>query len=181
MDLGFVLDSSGSLRNDYQTEKDFLKSIAAAFGISADGPRAGVITFSYHAEHSIKMKDHTNASSFNEALDAIPLMGSITKIDKALRLAQKELFIEENGGRPDVNKILVLLTDGSQTQDPDAEDPNEIADELREAGITILAIGVGPGINEKELNEIAGGGYNAFTASSFKELLLGELKESARR
>ena len=50
------MDSSGSMRDDYQKEKDFVKMIAAAIGISENGSRVGVITFSGHAEHSIRMK-----------------------------------------------------------------------------------------------------------------------------
>ena len=66
----------------------FLKTIASSFGISKDGTRAGVITFSYEAKNSIKMNDHYNIASFNAAVDAIPLMGYTTRIDRALRLAQ---------------------------------------------------------------------------------------------
>ena len=51
VDVGFILDSSGSLRNDYQNEKDFLKTLAAGFGIGPDASKAGVITFSYFSEH----------------------------------------------------------------------------------------------------------------------------------
>ena len=46
VDVGFILDSSGSLKNDYDTEKNFLKALAASFGVSSDGARAGVVTFS---------------------------------------------------------------------------------------------------------------------------------------
>ena len=174
VDVGFILDSSGSLRNNYQDEKDFMKSLAAAFGISADGSRAGVITFSYYSEHSIKMKDHTDITSFNKAVDAIPLMGSTTRIDKALRLTQKELFAPNNGGRPGVTKILILLTDGTQTQDVGAEDPGDITDEIRQSGIIVLVIGIGPGTNQTELSHMAGGADNAFSAASFEELIGGE-------
>merc|ERR1712142_85877 len=99
VDLGFVLDSSGSIANDYQNEKDFLKSVTAIFGVSKDESRAGVVTFCHSVEHSIKLKDHTDSASFNAAVDAIPLMGSVTRIDKALRLTQNELFTMENGAR----------------------------------------------------------------------------------
>ena len=61
------------------------------------------------------MKDHRNITSFKAAVDAIPLMGMTTRIDRALRLTQKELFALENGARPNHPKILILLTDGSQT------------------------------------------------------------------
>ena len=83
--------------------------------INISGSRAAVITFSYRAKHSIKMKDHTDITSFNAAVDAIPLMGMTTRIDRALRLTQRELFALENGARPNHPKILILLTDGSQT------------------------------------------------------------------
>ena len=75
----------------------------------------------------------------------------------ALRLAQKELFSVSNGGRPTVPKMLVLLTDGSQTVTSDAEDPKQIAEELRGSGITILVVGIGADTNRDELDSIAGG------------------------
>ena len=37
----------------------------------------------------------------------IPLLGSSTRIDKALRLAHDELFAPENGGRANVPKVLI--------------------------------------------------------------------------
>ena len=162
------------MRNDYQREKDFLKALAGSFGVSADGSRAGVITFSYFAKHSIKLKDYSDISSFNDAVDKIPLMGSTTRIDKALQLTQKELFTLSNGARSGIPKILVLLTDGSQTQDADAVDPGDIADELRNTGIRILVIGIGGGVNQTELEHLGGGKANTFSAASFDELISGE-------
>ena len=171
VDVGFVLDSSGSLRNDYDKEKDFLKALAATFGVSDDGARAGVVTFSYYTEHSIKLNEHTKLSTFNEAVDNIKLMGSTTRIDKALRMTQKDMFSIPNGGRPGVNKVLIVLTDGTQTQDVGAEDPGDVADELRKMGIRVLTVGIGKGINATELAHIAGGKENLFSADSFDQLV----------
>ena len=174
VDVGFILDSSGSLRNDYQNEKNFLKKLAGAFGVSDDGSRSSVVTFSYYAEHSITFKDHKDITSFNAAVDAIPLMGSTTRIDKALRLTQKEMFKIDNGARPIAPKLLILLTDGSQTQDAGAENPGDIADEIRKSGINMIVIGIGKGTNQTELNHMAGGADNAFSAASFDELIGGD-------
>lgn len=171
VDVGFVLDSSGSLRTDYGREKDFLKALAAAFGISDNSARAGVVTFSYNSEHSIKLNDHTSLAPFNEAVDKIALMGSTTRIDKALRTTQKEMFTVENGGRPGVNKMLIVLTDGSQTQGDGAEDPGLVADELRKEGVRVMVVGIGKSINSTELAHIAGEKSNLFTASSFNDLV----------
>ena len=98
-------------------------------------------------------------------------MGSTTRIDKALRLAQNELFDEENGARFQVNKILIMLTDGSQTQDDESEDPAMIAQEIRDSGIQMLTIGIGPGTNISELTRIAGSRQNSYSTESFDKLL----------
>ena len=148
-----------------------MKTLAATFGISSNGSRAGVVTFSYYTEHSIKMNDHQDLSSFNAAVDSIALMGSTTRIDKALRLTQTDMFSIPNGGRPGVPKLVILLTDGSQTADVGAEEPGDIAEELRNDGINILVVGIGQGVNQTELNHIAGGDANAFSAASFDELI----------
>ena len=148
-----------------------MKSLATTFGVSDTGSRAGVITFSYNAVHSIKLNDYTSLSKFNEAVDKIPLMGSTTRIDKALRLTQDEMFSISNGARPGVNKVLFVLTDGSQTQDAGAEDPGDVAKELRDAGIRVIAIGIGKGINNTELAHIAGSPSNVYSASTFDELI----------
>ena len=171
VDIAFLLDSSGSLKDDYSKEKGFLKALAASFGVSEDGARAGVITFSYYVEHSIKLNDHFNLDDFNQAVDKIPLMGHTTRIDKALRLTQKEMFTAANGGREGVNKIVIVLTDGSQTYDDDSEDPASVAGELRNIGYTVLAVGIGKGVNVTELADIAGGVDNVYSAATFEELI----------
>ena len=103
-------------------------------------------------------------------------MGSTTRIDKALRLAQKQMFIKANGGRADAKKILFLLTDGKQSiprglnrnQNPD--DPSIVANELRASGVVVIVVGIGPGTDADELIRLAGGEENAFRAASFDEL-----------
>lgn len=180
MDVGFILDSSGSLRNQYGKEKDFLKTLAGAFGVSQSGSRAGVITFSYYTEHSIKLSDYDDLSSFNAAVDKIPLMGSTTRIDKALRLTQQEMFTLANGARAGVPKVLILLTDGSQTQDAGAEDPGDVAEELRKDGVKILVVGIGKGVNATELEHIAGKAENSYTATTFDDLLAGDFVKTVK-
>ena len=115
----------------------------------------GVVTFSDRATHSIKMKEHTDIASFNAAVDAIPLMGSLTRIDRALKLAQKELFAVESGGRSEVRDILILMTDGTQTKsnvDERAEDPGDIMDEIRFGQNPCLSVFLSKGSRAKAFN-----------------------------
>jgi len=176
-DVGFILDSSGSLAGSYKIEKAFLKSVAAAFGISKDGPRASVVTFSLKAELSIKFKDYFDITSFNNAVDAIPLMGRLTRIDLALRVAQNDMFTTKNGARAKTPKILILLTDGSQTQSAGAVNPADISKKLRQNGIHVIVVGIGSGINRGELIRIAGSDDKVFSAASFAELVSSKFTE----
>ena len=73
-----------------------------------------------------QMKDYTDIDEFDRAVDSIPLMGFTTRIDKALRLAQKDLYALKYGARPSTPKILIVLTDGSQSWEFDFEDPGEV-------------------------------------------------------
>ena len=151
-----------------------MKVLAGAFDISPDGSRAGVVTFSLRAKHSIKMSDHTDAASFKAAVDAIPLMGLTTRIDRALRLTQKELFAPANGGRADVRDVLIMLTDGTQTKSAGAEDPGDVMAEIRKTGVETIVIGIGTGTDADELDHMAGGKGKAYSAKSFDELIGGD-------
>ena len=99
LDLGFIVDSSGSLKREYHKEKEFVKSLAESFGIGLSTTRAGIITFSYYAELSVKLSQYDSVDEFKGAVDGLPMMGSTTRIDKALKLAQTSLFTTANGAR----------------------------------------------------------------------------------
>ena len=137
VDIGFILDSSHSLTSDYESSKQFLMSLAKEFNIGQDNNRGGVISFSYLATHSIKLSDHANSASFQAAVANIGLVATTTRIDLALRLAQREMFLPRNGGRPGVPKLLILLSDGQQTQRVNSENPADIADEIRAGGVKV--------------------------------------------
>ena len=173
-DVGFILDSSGSLRDEYNKEKQFVKALASKFIIRGKGVRGSVVTFSSNAQLSIKFNDHDKTSTFNKAIDNIPLMGFETKIDRALRLTQSQMFTQNNGARAGVPKILILLTDTLQTEQRGAEDPTLVAEELRQSGIHLVVIGIGKGIKSSELSVIAGDSDHVFTAESFDELITNE-------
>lgn len=159
LDVGFVIDSSWSVRVNYQNEKNFVKQMAASFKLDSEGPVAGVITFSADAYHNIKLKDFKmkDLASFNDAVDDMAYLASKTRIDKALKLARDEMFTTENGARDKVPKVLITVIDGTQTADTGAEDPNIIAEQLRQNGISTFFVGIGPEVTDAVLLRLAGG------------------------
>ena len=57
------------------------------------------------------------------------------------------MFTLKNGAQPKTSKVLVVLTDGSQTKEEGSEDPSAVADELRSHGIAVIVVGIGSGMN----------------------------------
>ena len=173
LDICFIMDSSGSLAREYHKEKQFLNAVIDNLNLGENEVRAGVITFSYYVELSIKLNQFYRREDFKKKVTSIPLMRSTTRIDKALRMVQNEFFSVSNGARPGIPKLVILMTDGTQSKGRDVVDPGDIADEIRSAGIPVVVIGIGKGINAKELEHISGGPDTLFMAQSFDELISG--------
>lgn len=161
-DIGFIFDPSESY------SKYLLKTLAATFGVSKRGARAGVITLSNDSKFSIKLNDYKDIIKFNAAVDTITPVG-IGTIDRALQLARNELFSLKNGGRHGVPKLLVLASHHLQTKNPIYT--QMMADKLRQTGTTIVIVGTGPGTYTTELTRLAGSPGNVFIASTYKELV----------
>ena len=170
-DIAFVVDSSGSLRYNFDKEKEFVQRLTATFDVRPSSSRVGVVTFSYNAELSINYDDYHIKNDLIKAIADLPLFEYTTRIDKGFKLAKEQLISKSFKERPYIPKILILLTDGTQTKDSDTIDPTEIAEEIRSMGVQLLVIGIGNAINLTELTGIAGNKSNVYVASNFKELV----------
>ena len=67
-------------------------------------------------------------------------------------------------------KIVILITDGSQSSQPDAVSLSVISDEIRKLGASLFVIGIGGTVRVKELNLITGNPEKVYIASHFNEL-----------
>ena len=165
-DFGFLLDSSASIGSPrlFRFQTQFLKAVLDNFKelyASSDGNiRAGVIVYGSEAKLEIKLNDFSDIESFKAALDEkIKYKGaSLTRIDLALDMANKELFTEENGDRPNVQNYLVLITDGRQNSGMYFVDMALVprnAVPLWNRNITIFTVGVARA-RRAQLRSIAG-------------------------
>ncbi len=177
-DIGILVDSSGSLRYEFHKEKQFVKDLAKALTVSKNGVNIGVVTFSYFAELSIKLSDNQDTDSFVKATDEkVILMKSQTYIDRGLHKVNTELFTEANGDRKNAPNFLLLLTDGKQTRSIYSTPPELKAEALRNRNVTIIAVGIGKGVDALELATFTGTLENVFLPQSFDELLTGGFLE----
>ena len=170
------MDSSGSVKKYYKEQKFFVQRIASRFEIIEAGSHGGVVLFSSHGyiKTMIRFNDFLSTDSFNQAIDNLPFYGYMTRIDTALKLAHTELYTSQGKARPNVKKLLFLITDGRQN--PDQEngrklDPAREAEKLHLSGVQVYAVGIGSKVNFTELSLITQDKQKVYMATDFKELV----------
>ena len=100
----------------------FLVDLVDNFDPSPDGDHFGLVTFNRKATTEFTFADRRLYSS--DALKArireIPLKLSLqTRTDLAMKAARDNLFSPKGGDRPDNPDIMIMLTDGKPTRQPE--------------------------------------------------------------
>lgn len=144
---------------------DIAKEKAKEFvGILGDEDRVALVKFSKSAK---LLKSLTyDKDKINNSIGDLQSYGG-TALGDGIKVAINEL---DNNGRSDTTKAIVLLTDGWWNR---GSNPIDVANEAKEKGYKIYAIGIG-GANVtalKEIAEITGGKwYYASDENSLKEV-----------
>jgi Ca-activated chloride channel family protein len=141
--LMLAVDISGSMQTEDMlingrpvTRLSAVKRVAGEFIEQREGDRLGLILFGDQAylQTPLTFDRRTLQILLNEA--AIGLAGKSTAIGDAIGLAVKRLR-----GQPEKNRVLILLTDGTNTAG--SVDPMKAADLAASEGVRIYTIGVG--------------------------------------
>ena len=174
-DIVLVLDQSSSIVDErpyfdnwYVQVLGFAKRIAGAFPIGENLTQVGVMKFNQTVDIVFNLNRYRDRESLLTAIGNVPIYGGDTNIAAALRTAREDMFTPLNGSRPDVPKILILLTDGTAN----FEQPNTVPEATltKEANITIYTVGVTHEVDEDQLREIASTPEYFFFASNFTQL-----------
>jgi Ca-activated chloride channel family protein len=144
-DLMLAVDVSGSMESeDYMLEGrpvnrlEVVKSVAGRFIERREGDRLGLILFGSRAylQTPLTYDRATVQTMLGESV--IGLAGRETAIGDAIALAVKRLR-----GREDDNRVMILLTDGTNTAGALA--PMDAAGLAAQAGVRVYTIGIGGG------------------------------------
>lgn len=100
--------------------KEFIIRLALNFHISPINTRLGLILYSNDAKKEIDFNDYQDFDGFALAVDALQHQRGKTRIDKALLLAYEDFFGPKGTVRRGVLHVAIVMTDGMQTQTPDA-------------------------------------------------------------
>lgn len=105
---------------DYATTPDnieqistFTTSIIDELDISPSGVRVAVITYGENATIVLKFNDlqgkQDNRDELKRFINTLTPMRGTPRIDRALQVAERELFTTEAGSRPGVPKVTISM------------------------------------------------------------------------
>ncbi|XP_064601429.1 collagen alpha-3(VI) chain-like [Liolophura sinensis] len=156
-DIVFLIDASSSItQGEYDTAKGFVKQLMSGFNISDDQIRVGLVVFNQFVNITYHLNKITEpgqtGTSLRDLVDTVAPIQVGTFTHKALKAVREEMLTPDNGDRPDVPNIVIVLTDG-QSRKPE-ETVTEAA-MLREAGTLMFAISVGRWRSDTELQVLA--------------------------
>lgn len=109
MDIAFVVDSSGSIgRSNWERVKRFLKALVSKLDVSPSATHLAVISYSTNPKVELRFNGLQDNDEVNRKLDDMIWQRGLTYTDKALRLANRDLFQVSNGMRSSVPKVISL-------------------------------------------------------------------------
>ena len=166
-DIVFLMDSSTSVGLDgFNKEKDFVKSLAKYFNVSPEKSRAAVVAYSNFARTILKFTDYQSETDFNGKLDTERWFGGIRRIDRALEAASTLL----SQARPNVPKVVVLVTAGQQTPSAGAKPLGEAARPLKNMGANTVVVTVGIEADFKNFLPVVNSISDLFGVEQFDDL-----------
>lgn len=170
MDIGFLLDGSGSVGEyGFRRIQSFVNQVVDNFHISKEMAQIGVIEFSNNAVIKIRLNDFQDRKELKGTILNITDSGGRTRTDRGIHLASREFFTSNNGARPGVPKLLILVTDGTSTGD---EPLKEAVKGLLKKGVVIYVVGIGGQINDQELKDVTPSDSNIFKTKNFDTITL---------
>ncbi|KAK3083413.1 hypothetical protein FSP39_021982 [Pinctada imbricata] len=131
--------------------------------------RVGMVSFSTAVTVEFQLKSFSTRKDVFDEIDKGFLREGSTNTADALKVVHQNVFTEENGDRPNVKNIAILITDGVSIMNPRRTIHEAIG--AREKGVHIYAIGIALR-DKREVNAIASipAEENAFFTDDFDYL-----------
>ena len=183
LDLCLVLDSSRQIRqqnpsngfyDNWGLSLDISKFLVDTQNIGPDATRVAAMVFSDTTRQVFSLTQYSTVTEIREALSGIPYMGQDANIAQAMGQIGTLCFNGQDD-REDGRKVVVMVTAGIQTN-PGVQDEQVLAaaTELREAGVTIIPVGITDVVNLDLLRSLSAPpnreGEDFYTAADFTVL-----------
>ncbi|XP_054913744.1 integrin alpha-M-like [Poeciliopsis prolifica] len=168
-DIAFLLDGSGSVvYDDFIKMKEFVKNLIRTF----QGRDTQFAITQFATDSKIEYDFNTfNTSNWETQINRIRQLAGKTYTAKGIQNVVNDVFSPQKGSRPNVKRILIVITDGESTDPEELPTATQLADKKK---IARFVIGVGDAFKstaaKKELRTIASADNFVFEVDSFGAL-----------
>eukprot|EP00079_Xenopus_tropicalis_P009243 XP_002933089.2 PREDICTED: integrin alpha-2 [Xenopus tropicalis] len=112
IDIAIVCDGSNSIYPWYAV-RNFLEKFVQGLDIGPSSTQVSLIQYGNDPQVMYKMDTYRTKEEMAKAITGIDQMGGTqTNTFKAIDFTRKFAFSKEYGGRPNANKVMVVITDG---------------------------------------------------------------------
>lgn len=144
-----------------------MKNFTQQFQIDQSNVQIGLVSFSTLTNNQFWLNTYNDSTSLENAIDNVPYIPGNTYTEDALQFIVNQSFTAAHGMRNGVPHILVVMTDG-RSHDPAAT--ASMAKLVHNAGIKVVAIGIGSDVDQQELQTIATDAKHAISVPDFNAL-----------
>ena len=167
LDLGFVFGANGkNADNVFVQEKELAKKMIDKFDISRKSTLIAAIVYDSSARLAWKLGDLVDARSAIYNIDRLQRLRNGNNVLKALEIAQDDIFSIKKGARRGVPKTLIVFIDKTEVRDQRLE---EAAKQLKDKGVKVIVIAVGPEVEKKDVAGIASSPKDLIKPSDLSE------------
>ena len=179
-DIVMVIDTSGSIRqanpkngsyDNWSLLLEFVVRMVEHLNVDAGHVRIGAVEFATSAISVFHLNRYSNAIHLKNAIRKVPYLEGSTNTSAGISLMHHTEFRLENGDRPDVQNIAIVMLDGASNSEGD-EITKAVA--ARKAGIQIYVVGITKSVNEDNVRLMASQPQmkdgNFFLAKDFSSL-----------
>ncbi|KAM9052446.1 LOW QUALITY PROTEIN: von Willebrand factor A domain-containing protein 2 [Megaptera novaeangliae] len=140
LDLVFMLDASASVGpEDFAQMQSFMRSCALRFDVTPDVTQMGLVLYGGRVQTAFGLDPRAAAL---QARSQAPYLGGVGSAGTALLHIYDKVMTVRRGARPGVPKAAGLVTGEG------AEDVAVPAQKLRDSGVSVLVMGMGPVLRE---------------------------------
>lgn len=137
LDVVFLIDGSGSETNDsFRDQLEFMEEIVQTSGLYNKDTHFGAVSFSSKARLEFNLNQYSSSVDTILAIKKITQSGQFTRLENGFDFVTNISFTKDGGDRPDVDNVLIVMTDGIFHPE-NASEPAEI---LLGNGVKIVLI-----------------------------------------
>ena len=161
------MDSSSPVnRDDFQRQKEVVKSIMKSFHVTRGQSRAAVITYGQYSEKLLRFNSYLSLNHMESVVDTATSIGGSPRIDEVL-VDAADVLRDANQSIP---RIVIMFTTVRDLIDSHKKAIDKASEVIHATGARVYIIAVGKDIDIGSLKKVADSPVDVFKVQTFKDL-----------